>query len=208
MQPEKHRPQRESSHDEARRGTQREKTSAAEGRQELIFEMCIRNLISNQRNSKNSETSWKTGRFGYRNSIKRVRRQITHERRVCQVLGFFWLHGTAGGIFTSLTRDRTWAFGNESADPNRWTTREFPNNAPGPCWLHSAWVTSSQPHSQQPREGSPLLQRAERQENGSSQHQWPARRDLPAGPVAKTPCRGGTEGPGGCLNTLGGGTSS
>ena len=67
MQPEEHRPKKNS-----------EGENAIEGRQELFFEMCIRSLTSNQRNSKNSETSRKMGRFRYRNFIKQIRWQIIY----------------------------------------------------------------------------------------------------------------------------------
>ena len=36
------------------------------------------------------ETSWKMGRFGYRNSIKRVRRQITDREVGVPGAGFFF----------------------------------------------------------------------------------------------------------------------
>ena len=89
VQPEKHRPKHESSCYKACRRT-RKKIFATKGRQELFFEMCIRNLISNQRNSKNSETSWKMGKFRYRNFIKLIRRQIIYwETAMYQVLFFF-----------------------------------------------------------------------------------------------------------------------
>ena len=93
--------------------------------------------------------------------------------------------------------------------PNHWATREFPSNAPGPCWLHTPSVTSSQP-SFPAALGRVTSASPSRQ---TRKQKLPASGDLPAGTSLvvqwlRLPVPEGTEGPEGCLNTLGGRTSN